>query len=214
MNTLRWIMAGCVVVGGIGFGIFFVLANNFRRSFGASENNLLIGVIPVLLALGLAWWLARTPPPPVTTATLAYPVLLVEDNKISEVCLNAEELTLRPENQDYAIEQKFHIVDADGRRFRIQNYRLAEKKPSTLRRIVNATIYSTLRFKVAFDLRPDGTLSRPEVILQLRDREWQLPSATMPLADLFVAYRADRFREFGNARDRMPHAAPNQKTNP
>lgn len=215
MNALRWTLAVVVVLAGIGFGIFFVLANNFRRSFGASENNLLIGIIPVLLALVIAWWLVRTPHPPVTTATLTYPVLLVNEDKIAEVCLSAEELTLRPENQDHVIEQKFHIVDAAGGRFRIANYRTAEPRPSSLNRVFNATFYSVKSFKVAFDLRPDGTLSREAVLAQLRDREWTLPAAaaTLPFAELFIAYRADRYREYGTARDRMPVAAPKEKSN-
>ena len=179
--------------------------------------NALRWILPVIVVLaGIAWWLVRTPRPPVTTATLAYPVLLVDEGKIAEVCLNAGELTLRPENQDHVIEQNFHIVDAEGNRFRIENYRMAEPRPSTLSRVFHATIYSVKRFKVAFDLRPDGTLSREAVLAQLRDREWTLPaaSATLPFAELFVAYRADRYREYGITRDQMPDAAQGKTTEP
>ena len=206
MNLLRWLLAIGVVLAGIGFVVFVVFANNFRRSFGASENNLLIAVIPVVFALGLAWWLVRKPAPPLKPGALAYPVLLIDEGQISEVCLTVDELTLRPENQDHVIEQRFHIVDATGARFRIANYCVAEKKPSTLSRVLNATVYDIKRFRVAFDLRPDGKLTRAAVLAQLRDREWTLPtsSATAPLAELFVAYRADRYREYGQRRDQMP----------
>lgn len=175
----------------------------------------LLPVIVVVLA-GIAWWLIHTSRPPATTATLAYPVLLVDEGKIAEVCLNAVELTLRPENQDHLIEENFHIVDADGNRFRIQNYRMDEPRPSTLSRVFNASVYSVKRFKVAFDLRPDGKLSRDSVLAQLRDREWTLPAAsvTLPFAELFVAYRADRYREYGNKRDQMPDVTPGKSTEP
>lgn len=206
MNLLRWLLAIGVVLAGIGFGLFVVFANHFRRSFGASENNLWIGLIPVVLALLIGWWLVRKPSPPLQPAALNYPVLLVEEGKIIEVCLNVEELTLRPENQDHIIEQRFHIVDATGARFRIANYRVTQPKPSTLSRVFNGTVFHVNRFKVAFDLRPDGKLAREAVLAQLRDREWILPaaSATASLADIYVAYRADRYREYGQARDQMP----------
>ena len=170
-------------------------------------NNLLIAVVPFLLALGVAWWLVRNPL--IEPAALAYPVLLVDEDKIAEVCLSVDELTLRPENQDYVIEQNFHIVDANGARYRIENYRLAEKKPSTLRRVFNASVYNVMHFKVAFELRPEGRRAREAVLAQLRDREWEMPAAaaTAPLGELFVAYRADRWREYGNSRDRMPEGS-------
>lgn len=216
MNTLRWLLAIGIVLAGIGFGAFVLLANNFRRSFGASENNLLIAAIPVILALAVAWWLVRKPAAPLPPDALPYPVLLVEEDKIVEVCLNVEELTLRPENQDHVIEQRFHIVDATGARFRIQNYHVIEPTPSTVSRVINATVFDVKRFKAAFDVRPDGTLTRDEVIVQLRDRDWAFPesAATAPLGDLYVAYRADRFREFGNARDHMPDKPAAAQTNP
>lgn len=158
-----------------------------------------------MLAL-LGWFFTRARGSTRTTATLAYPVLLVDTDKIAEVCLDAEELVLRPENQDYTIEQHFFIVDATGARYRIEHYRLAEKKPSTLSRIADASVYSVKRFRVAFDLRADGVLSREQVMAQLRDRAWALPAGadTAALGTLFVAYRVDRYKEYGNARDRMP----------
>lgn len=216
MNVLRWLLAIGIVLAAVGFGAFVLLANNFRRSFGASPNNLLIAVIPLIVALLLAWWLVRKPAEPLQPAALSYPVLLVEENKIIEVCLNVEELTLRPENQDHNIEQRFHIVDATGARYRIENYRVIERKPSTLSRVFNATVFNVNRFKVAFDLRRDGLLKREEVMAQLRDRDWTMPtnSATAVLGELFAAYRADRYREYGNARDQMPDAVPSAQKNP
>jgi hypothetical protein len=69
---------------------------------------------------------------------------------------------------------------------------------------------------VAFDLRRDGMLKREEVIAQLRDRDWQLPAnwGTAPLEELFVAYRANRFREYSSARDRMPDETPRTQKSP
>ncbi|MFN0066197.1 MAG: hypothetical protein ACKVYV_01035 [Limisphaerales bacterium] len=55
--------------------------------------------------------------------------------------------------------------------------------------------------------RPDGMLTRDQVLAQLCDRDWKLPAttATTPtLGELFVTYRADRFREYGNRRNAMP----------
>jgi hypothetical protein len=175
MNILRWLLAIAIVVAGVGFGVF-------------------------------AWWLVRTHAAPLQPAALSYPVLLVEENHIIEICLNVDELTLRPENQDHIIEQRYRIVDASGARFRIQNYRLAEKRPSTLSRVFSATVYNILRFKVAFDLRRDGVVTRDAVMALLRDRDWKFPAnaATAPLGELFAAYRADRFREYGQRRDQMP----------
>lgn len=206
MNLLRWSLAIGIVLAGIGFGAFVLLANNFRRSFGASENSLLLAVIPVVVAFLLAWWLVRPPAPPLSPTALAYPVLLVEENQIIEVCLNVDELTLRPENQDHIIEQRLRIVDATGTRFRIENYRLAEEKPSTLNRVFSATVYNVLRFKVAFDLRQEAVLTREDGMGLLRDRDWPFPAqaTTAPLGELFVAYRTERFREYGQSRDRMP----------
>lgn len=216
MTALRWLLAIGIVLAGIGFGAFVLLANNFRRSLGASENNLLIAVIPVILSLAVAWWLVRKPAAPLRPEALSYPVLLAEPHKIIEVCLNVDELTLRPENHDHVIEQRFHIVDATGARFRIENYRVIQPKPSTLSRVFNATVYQVNRFKVAFDLRADGVLKRVEVISQLRDRDWKLPATanTTPLRELFVAYRADRYREFGQARDQMPEESSDVPKNP
>lgn len=210
MNILRWLLAIVIVLAGIGFGAFVLLANNFRRSFGASENNLLIAVIPVVIALLLAWWLVRAPAAPLPPAALSYPALLVEEKNIIEVCLNVDELTLRPENQDHIIEQRYRIVDATGARFRLENYRLAEKKPSTFSRVFNASVYNVMRFKVTFDLRRDGTLTRDDVLALLRDRDWKFPAnaASAPLGELFAAYRADRFREYGQPRDQMPDQPP------
>jgi hypothetical protein len=142
---------------------------------------------------------------------LAYPVLLVNDKSIAEVCLTPDELTLRPENTDHIIEQRFHVVDAQGHRYRIENFRSAEKRPSTLKRIFEANVFNVKRFRVAFELHRERALTREEVIAQLHDRAWlRTPDTTASsLAELYNAYRADRFREFGNARDHMPEETQN-----
>jgi len=261
MTALRWTLGLIIVFLGGGFVVLSIVAGGFRRSFGASDVNPLVTILPLAamalllaalvlpahrtllhIAAGAAvvlvgfclwflikesgtvmWWglaylaawlvfywgaawrqpTART----LTPSTLSYPVLLVNENTIAEVCLDAGELTLRPENTDHIIEQRFHVVDATGRRYRIENFRAAEARPSTLSRVFDASVYNVKRFKVAFELRPDGTLTRDEVLTQLRDREWAMPASTSPLAELFVAYRTDRFREYGSSRDRMPDAA-------
>ena len=142
---------------------------------------------------------------------LAYPVLLVDDKSIAEVCLTLEELTLRPENSDHIIEQRFHVVDAQGHRYRIESFRSAEKRPSTLKRIYEANVFNVKRFRVAFELRLERALTREDVIAQLHDRTWlRVPdTSSASLAELYSAYRADRFREFGNARDHMPEETQN-----
>ncbi len=217
MTAARWILSATLVLLGVGYVVVFLLASNFRRSFGASPAGPLLLIVPLLILGALAWWISPRPwikPAIIQPAALNYPVLLVDGNKIDEVCLNADELTLRPENTDHVMEERFHVVDATGRRFRIQNYRSAESRPSPLRRYFNATFYNVMRFKVAFDLRLEQTLTREEVIAQLRDRDWTLPAATTSLADLFLAYRADRFREYGNSRDRMPEGQPSTPSKP
>lgn len=207
MNTLRWALTVGVVLLAGGYVAFYFLAGNFRRSFGASEHNVLLLAVPLLIAGGLIWWIAPWSKALLAPEALAYPVLLVNEDKIAEVCLSAGELTLRPENTDHIIEQRFTVVDSGGRRHRIENFRHAEPRPSTFSRVVGASFYNNRSFRVAFDLRADQLLTRDQVLAQLRDREWTMPTTTAttpPLAELFVAYRADRFREYGISRDRMP----------
>jgi hypothetical protein len=57
---------------------------------------------------------------------------------------------------------------------------------------------------------------REAVLAQLRDREWTLPasSATAPLAELYTAYRADRYREYGQRRDQIPDVTPKPRSKP
>jgi hypothetical protein len=52
MTTLRWILGTVAALVGGGFTLLFLASNGLRRSFGASENNPLIAILP-LLALGL-----------------------------------------------------------------------------------------------------------------------------------------------------------------
>jgi hypothetical protein len=52
MNALRWILGIISVLFGGGLLTLFVVSNGFRRSFGASENNPLLAILP-LVAVGL-----------------------------------------------------------------------------------------------------------------------------------------------------------------
>lgn len=52
MITLRWILGGLIVLLGGGFIVLSVIAGGFRKSFGASEVNPLITILP-LVAIGL-----------------------------------------------------------------------------------------------------------------------------------------------------------------
>lgn len=67
-----------------------------------------------MIAPLLAWRHVRTPASSLLPAALSCPVLLDENSHITEVCINADELTLRPENLDHIIEQRCRIVDAPG----------------------------------------------------------------------------------------------------
>src|SRR5262249_37834287 len=108
---------------------------------------------------------------------------------------------------DHIIEQRFRVIDSDGRQFRIENFRSAEARPSAISRVFSATIFNVKRFKVAFELRPIEKLSRDQLLAQLRDRDWTMPTgvgSSASFAELFRAYRADRYRTYGSARDQMP----------
>lgn len=48
MNILRWILGVISVLFGGGFFALFVASNGFRRSFGASENNPLVAILPLV----------------------------------------------------------------------------------------------------------------------------------------------------------------------
>ena len=138
MNTLRWILAALVALLAGRYLVFFILAGGVRRSFEASENSALLIVVPLLVAGGLVWWIVPWPkaqPARLAPGALAYPVLLVNEDKIAEVCLGADELTQRPENTDHVIEQRFSVVDGGGRRYRIVNVRPVDPRPSTVSRV-------------------------------------------------------------------------------
>ena len=64
MNTLRWILGIISVLFGGGFLALFAVSNGFRRSFGASENNPLLAILPIaaagLLFAALVWPLNKT----------------------------------------------------------------------------------------------------------------------------------------------------------
>jgi hypothetical protein len=47
MNTLRWALGIVLVLLGTGVTVLFVFADGFRRSFGASENNPLVLILPL-----------------------------------------------------------------------------------------------------------------------------------------------------------------------
>lgn len=57
MNAAKWIAAIVLVLASLGFAAFVILANNFRSSFGASQNSLLIAAIPVIASIAFAIWL-------------------------------------------------------------------------------------------------------------------------------------------------------------
>jgi hypothetical protein len=176
-------------------------------------------IVMAVLALAAVLFLLRQrlkPAPPIRPEELAFPVLLLNETNISDVCLNAEELTFRPENTDHIIEQRFHVLDAEGRRYRITDFRHAEKRPSFVSRVLNANVFHVSRFKVAFTLRFDRALSRQEVEAQMQDRTWlrPLPKSPRALSELYIAYRVDRFQEFGNERDRMPDSMSTSRPAP
>jgi hypothetical protein len=51
MNLLRWLLGGSAALIVAGWIAFFILANNFRGSFGASENPPWLLVLPLVVAL-------------------------------------------------------------------------------------------------------------------------------------------------------------------
>ncbi len=270
MMAARWLLGSLLVLFGGGFVVLSPVAGGFRRSFGASELNPLITILP-LVALGLLlaalivpgnrgrlhagaraavlligfclWqiiresaticflvmvyltaWLgfhgvslaaSKATAPQLTPAQLPYPVLLVDGTRISEVCQTAAELTLRPEATDPYLAEVFRIIDAAGRRHRIENFRPASPRPSTLRRVLDATVFSNQRFPVNFGLRLDRVLTPVEVVAQLKDRSWAVPaiaSGTTNYGAHFLAYRAEYFVEYVPSRDRLTagKTAPNR----
>lgn len=52
MLTLRWILGLIALVLGGGCSVLVIVSNGFRRSFGASENNPLLMILP-FVAMGL-----------------------------------------------------------------------------------------------------------------------------------------------------------------
>lgn len=55
MNTLRWTLGLTTAFLGGGYLFLFLVSNGFRRSFGASENNPLLAILPLtamMLLLG------------------------------------------------------------------------------------------------------------------------------------------------------------------
>jgi hypothetical protein len=51
MNLLRWLLGGSATLIVAGWIVFFILANSFRGSFGASENPAWVLVLPLVVAL-------------------------------------------------------------------------------------------------------------------------------------------------------------------
>lgn len=162
-RPLLHVAAGCAVAL-IGFCTWLFVKD--------AAPSILLGIVYLCLWLAFYWHAVWRSPhvAAITPDSLAYPVLLVDEARIAEVCLSADKLTLRPENPDHIIEQRFHVVDAQGRRCRIENFRHVEKRPSTLRRVFNATVFNVNRFRVAFDLRVERSLTREEVLAQVNDR--------------------------------------------
>lgn len=59
MNTLRWFLAASTTLAMIGFVVLLIIADGFRRSFGASENGPLVAILPLtvmMLFLGALLW--------------------------------------------------------------------------------------------------------------------------------------------------------------
>lgn len=59
MNTLRWLLVVGTASAMIGFIALLIVADGFRRSFGASENGPLVAILPLiamLLFLGALLW--------------------------------------------------------------------------------------------------------------------------------------------------------------
>ena len=64
MNALRWILGIVILLLGGGYLFLFMISNGFRKSFGASENNPLLAILPLasvlILLAGLVWPANRT----------------------------------------------------------------------------------------------------------------------------------------------------------
>lgn len=132
---------------------------------------------------------------------LAYPVLLVCDGKIDEVCINMYELRLRPENVEPLLETEFSVIDSGGQRYRIRNVRPMGKRPSTMKRVFNATVYNILRFDVAFELSRNGSASEEELASLLEEAE---DPGKKSLTDCYNKFRENRFLTYGHLEDRWP----------
>lgn len=50
MNTLRWTLGLTTAFLGSGYLLLLVVSNSFRRSFGASDNNPLLAILPLTAA--------------------------------------------------------------------------------------------------------------------------------------------------------------------
>jgi hypothetical protein len=59
MTALRWVLGLIILLLGGGYLFLFVVSNGFRRSFGASENNPLLAILPLaaaaILLAALVW---------------------------------------------------------------------------------------------------------------------------------------------------------------
>lgn len=62
MNTLRWVLIIATAATLIGFIALLMMADGFRRSFGASEHGPLFAVLPILMGLVLLCALILTEP--------------------------------------------------------------------------------------------------------------------------------------------------------
>jgi hypothetical protein len=72
MSTLRWILGGLALFFGGGFLVLCIVASGFRKSFGASELNPLLVVLPLAaLAILLAGLLFPSSKPLLHTGALA-----------------------------------------------------------------------------------------------------------------------------------------------
>lgn len=72
MNTLRWVLCGIIVLLGGGFVVLSMVAGAFRKSFGASDVNPLITILPLVgMALLLGSLIFTTHKPLLHLAAIA-----------------------------------------------------------------------------------------------------------------------------------------------
>ena len=148
----------------------------------------------LLLGLSGCGWQVKLEPRPARTVPerIAYAAIVYEDGVDWGIraCANAACLRLWPEHTD-RVEDRFRVIDADGVRYRIRDYKLAQETPGVLSRVFNATVFSTLHFRMDFGLEPDGLVPPRLVWSILYARHDDLREARVdqdtPLPRMFAA---------------------------